>query len=199
MEHLAHEPPCCYLCAISVLSICYLMLSLCYLYAISVLSLCYLYSLALEQPFLFVLSLCYLCAIYALLLSNCLFCLCYLCAIYVLSMLSHAGGYFFLCAISVLSLCYLCYLMLSLCYLYDISRKFASTYTNSGLATSAQDWFNLLTSRVESSPAHELSFLMGIHRYIHIQAVCPLNIHKYICIYMGSGMSAVSIHNFICL
>ena len=200
MEHLAHEPPCCYLCAISVLSICYLMLSLCYLmlslcylYAISVLSLCYLYSLALEQPFLFVLSLCYLCAIYALLLSNCLFCSCYLCAISVLSMLSHAGGYFFLCAISVLSLCYLCYLMLSLCYLcaisvlslcylYDISRKFASTYTNSGLATSAQDWFNLLTSRVESSPAHELSFLMGIHRYIHIQAVCPLSIHIYIYI-----------------
>ena len=189
MEHLAHEPPCCYLCAIymlsraiSVLSHAISVLSLCYLCAISVLSilscsrtaffvraisvlsLCYLCSLALKLPFLFVLSLCYLCAIYAISCWGILFPLCYLCAISVLSMLSHA--------ISVLSLC----------YLYDISRKFASTYTNSGLATSAQDWFNLLTSRVESSPAHELSFLMGIHRYIHIQAVCPLSIHIYIYI-----------------
>ena len=151
----------CYLYAIS----CYLCAISCYLCAISMLSLCYLYSLALEQPFLSVLSLCYLCAIYAIscwgILFSSVLSLCYLCAISC-----------YLCAISVLSLC----------YLYDISRKFASTYTNSGLATSAQDWFNLLTSRVESSPAHELSFLMGIHRYIHIHAVCPLSIHTYIYI-----------------
>ena len=223
VEHLLHEPPCCYLCAISVLSICYLMLSLCYLmlslcylYAISVLSLCYLYAISCYLCAIScylcaisMLSLCYLCAIYTLLLSNSLFCSCYLCAISVLSMLSCSQTAFFVRAISVLSLCYLCaiyaiscwgilfplcYLcaisvlsmlshaisVLSLCYLYDISRKFASTYTNSGLATSAQDWFNLLTSRVESSPAHELSFLMGLHRYIHIQAVCPLSTYIYI-------------------
>ena len=90
-----------YLCpgwcvAISVLSLCYLMLSLCYLCAISVLSmlsqvgdsalicaisvlsLCYLCYLMLGRAFCSVLSLCYLCAIYAI--------SCYLCAISLISL-----------------------------------------------------------------------------------------------------------------
>ena len=117
MEHLAHEPPCCYLCAISVLSICYLMLSLCYL----MLSLCYLYAISVLSMLscsrtaffvraISVLSLCYLCYLmlgdtFSSVLSRC-----YLCAIYAISC--------YLCAISVLSLCYLSYFSLKAMYVY---------------------------------------------------------------------------------